>query len=140
MITSIIVGVLMFIASIANGIMDKLMFHFTTSIFKDKNPLFWNPSVSWKNKWKHGNKSEGEKFWGSSTIFVWTTDAWHLFKSIMMNSIRFSIVLLLLQLFDIHGIKNSIIFAATFYVCIFLIQSFGFHLFYTLIKSNEYKS
>jgi len=134
---SITIGVLLFISSASNGIMDKLMFHYTTSIFKNLNPSFWNPSVSWKNKWKNGNKSEGERFLGSSTIFVSLTDAWHLFKSIMMNSIRISVVIIFLQLFNIEGVKINIIFAAIFYIVLFTIQSFGFHLFYTLIKNKN---
>jgi len=134
---SITIGVLLFISSVANGIMDKLMFHYAISIFKNLNPSFWNPLVSWKNKWKNGNKSEGERFLGSSTIFVNLTDAWHLFKSIMSNSIRIIVVILLLELFDVDGVKNNIIFAAIFYIAIFAVQSFGFHLFYTLIKNKN---
>ena len=43
------------------------------------NPLFWHKSYSWKGKWKNGDKSQGEKFFGSSRWFVLFTDAWHLF-------------------------------------------------------------
>jgi hypothetical protein len=40
---------------------------------------YWHKNKSWKNKWKNGDKKQGEKFWLSSTIFVLFTDAWHLF-------------------------------------------------------------
>lgn len=40
---------------------------------------YWHKNKSWKNKWKNGDKKQGEKFLGSSTIFVLFTDAWHLF-------------------------------------------------------------
>ena len=43
------------------------------------NPLFWHKNKSWQNKWKNGDKTQGEKFWLSSTFFVAQTDAWHLF-------------------------------------------------------------
>ena len=43
------------------------------------NPLFWHKNKSWQNKWKNGDKSQGEKFFGSSRWFVLFTDAWHLF-------------------------------------------------------------
>ena len=43
------------------------------------NPLFWHKNKSWQNKWKNGDKSQGEKFFGSSRWFVAQTDAWHLF-------------------------------------------------------------
>lgn len=41
------------------------------------NALFWGPE-QWKNKWKNGDKSQGEAFWGSSRWFVVFTDAHHL--------------------------------------------------------------
>jgi hypothetical protein len=67
-------------AAVSESIMDKLQFHYDKSIFKNPkyNQLFWNPIESWKNKWKEDLKTE--KFIGSSTLFVFTTDAWHLFK------------------------------------------------------------
>lgn len=40
---------------------------------------FWLKNFSWQNKWKNGDKAQGEKFWGSSRWFVALTDAWHLF-------------------------------------------------------------
>ena len=43
------------------------------------NPLFWHKNKSWQNKWKNGDKKQGERFWLSSTFFVAQTDAWHLF-------------------------------------------------------------
>ena len=78
---AVVVGyILIMIAAVSEAIMDKIQFHYDKSIFADKkvNQLFWNPIESWKNKWKDDLKTE--KFLGSSTIFVFTTDAWHLFK------------------------------------------------------------
>ena len=40
--------------------------------------VFWSRE-SWKLKWKNGDPSQGERFWGSSRWFVALTDAWHLF-------------------------------------------------------------
>ena len=40
---------------------------------------FWIKDLSWQNKWKNGDKKQGERFWGSSRWFVAQTDAWHLF-------------------------------------------------------------
>jgi hypothetical protein len=79
-ILSIIGYLLVSLAAVTEAIMDKIQFHYDKSIFCDKsvNQLFWDPRESWKNKWKADLKTE--KFLGSSTIFVFTTDAWHLFK------------------------------------------------------------
>ena len=81
MILLTILGFLVVAASAAaEAVMDKTQFHFEKSIFsQDKyKQTFWNPTKSWVNKWKEDLKTE--RFLGSSTIFVFTTDAWHLFK------------------------------------------------------------
>lgn len=93
--------IIILIASTADAIMDTLSSHYPISIFakvsdwkilkkfkycnRIKLYQWLNPYYSWKNKWKNGNKLEGEKFLGSSTIFVSLTDAWHLFQSIQLN-------------------------------------------------------
>jgi hypothetical protein len=72
-------------AAVSEAIMDKLLFHYNRSIFITyKKQQWWNPKLSWKNKWKNGNKEEGERFMLSSTLLVGLTDAWHFFKSIMI--------------------------------------------------------
>ncbi len=80
----ILIGLFLIILSgIAEAIMDTLQFHYDNSIFKKfKNQRFWYPGFSWMNKWKDGDPKNGERFLGSSTIFVGFTDAWHLFKLI----------------------------------------------------------
>lgn len=87
---------LIIIASIADSVLDSLQFHYSISIFKKfKNQQFFNPELSWKNKWKLDEKGNiiGEKFLGSSTIFTSLTDAWHFFKFIMLTSLFATIVL-----------------------------------------------
>jgi len=73
------------LAGLAEAVMDVIQFHFSDSIFsnsiKYKNN-YWNPQDSWKNKWKDYDPQLGEKFKGASTLFVFTTDAWHFFKFI----------------------------------------------------------
>ena len=70
------------VAGIAKAVSDKITFHFEQSIFANRESFFWEQEISWRNKWKNGNKSEGEAFPFSSTFFVWVTDAWHLFNAI----------------------------------------------------------
>jgi hypothetical protein len=80
MIINITLLVLFFILK---AIADKISFHFSTSIFSKlpkKYHDFINPSESWDNKWKNNDKSQGERFWGSSKWFVIFTDLWHLIK------------------------------------------------------------
>jgi hypothetical protein len=86
--------ILLFIAGICNAIMDVLDFHYNTSIFFNCNNQQWiNPSISWKNKWKNGDPTQGEKFLGSSTVFVFITDLWHFCKFLMLLLMISAIVL-----------------------------------------------
>jgi len=84
---------LVFLSFAAKSVMDTLQFHYDLSLFTKYNPLFWNPAISWRNKWKNGIKANGEKFLFSSTLLVWTTDAWHLFQFIFLNSICYAMAL-----------------------------------------------
>jgi hypothetical protein len=68
---------LLIISGVCEAIMDTLNFHYHTSIFTKFNPQFWNPELSWKNKYVDGSKI---KKWAFKTVLVFTTDAWHLFK------------------------------------------------------------
>jgi len=74
-ITLIILSV---VFSILSGISKAVMDLSEESKIKG-NPLFWHKNKSWQNKWKNGDKTQGERFWGSSRWFVLFTDAWHLF-------------------------------------------------------------
>lgn len=88
--------ILLFIAGISKAVMDTLNFHYDLSIFENfKKQNWWNPAISWMNKYKDGDISKGEKFPGSTTVFVWLTDAWHFFQHIMIFSLILSIVLYL---------------------------------------------
>lgn len=68
-----------------NAQMDRLYANFEGSLFKNLNPNFWNPYLSHGYKWKNGDKAQGERYFGSSTIFVWLTDGWHLLKGGMVG-------------------------------------------------------
>ena len=85
---------LMIFAGFWNSVMDVLKTRYNTSIFASWNNQTWlKPSLSWRNKWKNGDKSQGERFFGSSTFLVWLTDFWHLAKMLMLVGIGFAIVM-----------------------------------------------
>jgi len=80
-----ILGVLLVcLAGFTKAVMDKLQFHWHKSIFAlnpgKYTPLFWDPSVSWANKYKPGTNYKEEKFKFSTTLLVFLTDAWHFFQ------------------------------------------------------------
>ena len=75
--------------------MDVLQFKFVRSIFKrDKVQQWIDPSISSQNKWKYNEYGIwiGEKFFGSSTFFVFLTDFWHFAKFMMLLFIMASII------------------------------------------------
>lgn len=82
------------LAAILNAVMDILSYRYDLSVFSKYPKLnqFTQPALSWQNKWKNGNRKQGERFFGSSTFLVWTTDAWHLSKTLMLACISIAIV------------------------------------------------
>lgn len=80
-----IISIVLFcLATIFDAIMDTLKDHFGVSIFKNKNPEFWNPAVSW---------NKGINFFGSWGGPRWMTlDAWHIFKTLKVASYAGAIV------------------------------------------------
>jgi disulfide bond formation protein DsbB len=99
------------VLGITKGIQDKLLFHFDTSVFQ-RLGNWWNPKESWKNKWKDGDKSKGERFFLSSTWLVSLTDAWHFFGLIR----NFSIFLIIALIVDWKFIFFYFLFVGTFHL------------------------
>lgn len=97
--------ILIALAGMFNAIYEILFVAFKQSIFYNQNPLFWDPKKSWVYKWCYPLKKPEKKWYYfgfypeykerfpySSTILVWTTDAWHLFKALMLGCIMAGIV------------------------------------------------
>jgi len=85
---------LVFISGVAKAVMDTLQFHYSKSIFINRNEQFWNPLLSWKAKYINNNPVEGRKKWFNIiTIPVFKSDAWHLFQSIFLTTLFASIVI-----------------------------------------------
>ena len=78
-VATITAYLLLAISGVSKAVMDKISFHYYGSVFTTLNEYFWNPIYSWMNKYKEGIVDFGPRFFGSTTFFVWTTDAWHLF-------------------------------------------------------------
>ena len=87
-----IVFILMLLFVVSDAMQDAITWNFDQSVFRNLNPLYFDPSQSWVNKYKDNNPLEGEKFFGSTTFFVWLTDFWHMLKFIKMNCIWVALV------------------------------------------------
>jgi hypothetical protein len=71
---------------VSNVIMDELHTHyerFFQKIIPKKWDSWWNPSVSWQNKYIAKSKILTFIF---STVLSFCTDAWHFFKTLFLAS------------------------------------------------------
>ena len=86
------------------------------------NPDYWIKSLSSNRKWKNGNKSQGERFWLSSTVLVMFTDAWHLAGFIYnrtnrLAGIAIGILSAMYSWYYLLGIPvSAIIYQTTFHI------------------------
>lgn len=80
----IFIVITILIYGLCKGIKDMISFHFGKGWTKNLNPKYWNPQVSWQNKYD-------SKIPFATTILVWTTDAWHLFD--MIQAITLTLLL-----------------------------------------------
>lgn len=81
------------LAAVCNALMDKIQFHWYKFRWKDKlNPQYWNPALSWKNKYIDNNPQKGLKYKGAFGFLANFLDAWHLFKMIMIISFALSAI------------------------------------------------
>lgn len=121
LITSISIS-LFIIAGVAKAIMDTLQFHYPDSIFSKLNPKFWNPDLSWTNKYSDVSKLKLKTLIWNIPYPVFLTDAWHLFQFIFLNSLflgAFGMIVI-----DVHSfigaiaitILNRVAFGTAFYV------------------------
>lgn len=119
----------MIVAGICKSIMDTLQFRYDSSIFSkmsEKKQNWFNPKLSWKNKYKNRDPEQGPAFPGSTTFLVWTTDAWHFFQMIMLTSLQIACVL------PIALVVNKYVFLYTIAMLILskLIFGVAFELFW----------
>ena len=123
--------VLVLLAGIADGTKETLQFHYNASIFAMRtNQQYWNPKISWLNKYKDITIDKTPKFFGASTFLVWTTDAYHLFKSIYYLCFRLAVLLAIMITYKYY-FRKRLLDLALIYSALFLIQAAGFHLMYS---------
>jgi len=123
----------MSLAGMCEAVMDSLQHFYDGSVFKSPkfNENWWNPNDSWKNKWKDRNPDMGERFLGSSTVFVFVTDAWHFFKFLSTTLITLAIVLCLFVSFK-NGM--STFKAIMLFLIIKAVWRISFQFTYTALK------
>ena len=115
------------LAGLANGICDSLIFHYPKTGF-EKGDNFWDPYASWVNKYKNGDVNQGPKFPGSTTVFVWLTDAWHLFKMLQLFCIKMAVLFAASM-----AVKRPLWYWAFAFAALTSFMGLGFKIFYSWI-------
>ena len=98
---------LLLTAAMANAVMDTLQFHYSQSIFPQQeretflsgDRQFWDPNLSWRNKYVDWPNNKSPAFPGATGPLVFLTDGWHLAKFIMLTALELAILLPLMRLF-----------------------------------------
>jgi len=73
-------GGFVLVAGASKGFNETLMFHWKAfrHSFPKVNAEWFNPNISWRNKYKNGNPDAGAKFPLSTSVLVAFTDQYHL--------------------------------------------------------------
>lgn len=73
-------GGLVLVAGASKGFNETLQFHWKTfrRSFPNANPQWFNPAISWRNKYRNGDPNAGSKFFLSTSALVMFTDQYHL--------------------------------------------------------------
>lgn len=71
---------LAFASGVSTGLHETVTHHYDRfeGRYPGANAQFWDPRVSWRNKYKQGDSAAGPAYLGSTTFLVATTDAYHL--------------------------------------------------------------
>ena len=135
-------GSVMFLSGMIDGTIESINYHYEDG-FKLRCPKandhFWNPAVSWKNKYKNNDPAQGPKFAGSANVFVFTTDAYHLLRATSRTLNTFTLVFYINQGYhekQFSKKKKWLRIGADFLV-LTAIRTAGFHLTYSAIFRKQ---
>ena len=111
--------IFMFFEGFFNSVIDTLDHHYPTSIFKDWNAYFWNPALSWEEKYELPD-------WIPDAF----TDAWHIAKFFQIVCFLIAIVFYV----PITGFFSmSILNTVVDFLCLGILRNLTFKLFYDKI-------
>lgn len=88
-------GSLVLVAGSAKGFNETLQFNYKIfeKTFPGANKQWFDPKVSWRNKYEGGNPDNGPKFFLSTSAFVMFTDQYHLNNFIHKSALTSALVI-----------------------------------------------
>jgi amino acid permease len=122
------------IYGILDAMQDTLAHHYTGSVFTTLDQRYWNPNVSYCNKWDNC-RSGDEAFPLSSTALVWLTDGWHYLKFLKNRILWIFPAMFIGSLYTANDKAMALFFKHTLiaYLILALIQGAAFNLFYNYL-------
>ena len=91
----IITGSLVFVGGAAKGFNETLQFNYKIfeKTFPGANKQWFDPKVSWRNKYEGGNPDNGPKSFLSTSVLVMFTDQYHLNNFIHKSALTSALVI-----------------------------------------------
>ena len=91
----LLTGGLVFIGGASKGFNETLQYNYRIfeKTFPGVNDQWFDPKLSWRNKYKDGNPDSGPKYFLSTSVFVMATDQYHLNNFIHRASLMSALVL-----------------------------------------------
>ena len=116
----------MFVSGFSDGTSELIKWDYESfeKYYGDSNDEWWNPDISWKNKYKNGDQNQGAAFFGSRTFLVGVTDGYHAARSLRNLSLTATLFLVPRQEFNF----KRFVFRMIVYT---LANRAGFHLAYS---------
>ena len=112
----------MTIAGMADGTNEEISHHYIDfkQVFPNAKDQYWDPKISWRNKYKNGDPTQGPKHLGSTTFLVWTTDGYHSTRFVKNTMVVTSIALSVRQKRKFkHFLVSAIAHTAAYHVGFF---------------------
>jgi len=101
-----------------DAVMDTLKDHYSISVFSKMDQQFWNPTLSWRNKYINGDPAQGHRTFNLLGINLQLpdalSDAWHIAK-ILREGFN---ILAILSMFFVFVSFSWTLFAATLFALI----------------------
>ena len=122
-------SLLISLAAMSAGILIVLNEDFDRSVFSNLNETWWNPVWSWRNKYKGKLPYLGPRFFLSTTVFVFLTDAVSLFSTLAALFLSLGIAFVIMGALEIYS-------STILWNCLLTFASFQFvkHLFCRSLK------
>ena len=128
-------GGLVFIAGSAKGFNETLQFNYRIleKKFPGINDQWFDPKISWRNKYEGGNPDNGPKFFLSTSVLVMFTDQYHLNQFIHRSAM---VSALIIKLGEGKRPFKHYVYDLLYYTACY---QAGFSLMYYPFTSRKYK-